>query len=540
MSAEGKMRKLLQGTVILAFAALFSKVLGVIYRIPYQNITGDLGFYVYQQVYPIYSMLLILATAGFPLAVSKLVAERIAIGDHLGAKKIFRASAFILMITGFIFFLLLFLSAPLIAGWMEDPNLILPIRSVSFALLVVPVMGAIRGYFQGHQNMLPTAISQIVEQIVRVATILLLSYWLIHNNYNVYYAGAGAVFGAFTGAISALFVLLFFWWRGNRHGKNEGSMPDQEDFSLWKITQKIMYYAIPICLGSIVLPMLQLVDALTVAKVLIHSGWEEEIARKLKGIFDRGQPLIQFAAFFATALGLALVPSIAEANAQKNQELIVLRTSVAMRLTLLIGLAASFGLAILAEPINIMFYKTDEGSVALAILAFTALFSTLGIASGSILQGLGHVMLPARNLLVGVMVKVLCNLILIPLWGINGAAISTVAAYAVATFLNIISLQKYTGLQFQFRAFFVKPIVAVLMMAFFVWGAKETMTWLLVKQLTSERFIHTIVSLTAVGLGAGIYGLSLLRVGAITREELLLIPKGKKLVGLLEWLRVVK
>ncbi|WP_025028159.1 putative polysaccharide biosynthesis protein [Caldalkalibacillus mannanilyticus] len=550
MSGQEKTRILLRGTAILAIAALLSKVLGVIYRIPYQNITGNMGFYVYQQVYPIYSLLLILATAGFPLAVSKLVAERIALGDVYGAKRVFKASAFVLTLTGILFFFLLFFSAPLIAYWMEDEQLILPIRSVSFALLVVPVMGAIRGYFQGHQNMIPTAVSQIVEQIVRVATILILSYWLIHNQYDAYYAGAGAVFGAFTGAIAALCVLLFFWKKVQDkqeiiEGEHKGpASPDQalqdKDLSIWNVTKKIMYYAIPICLGSIVLPMFQLVDAMSVVKLLIHSGWDHEVARELKGIFDRGQPLIQFAAFFATALALALVPSIAEANAKKDQPLIAARSEMAMRLTLLIGLAASFGLAILAEPINIMLYKTNEGTTAMAILAFTTIFSTIGIASGAILQGLGHVLLPARNLFIGVIVKVILTILLIPVWDISGAAFSTVAAYAVATILNLLALHKYTSLTFSFLSFFAKPVTAVLIMTLFVWGSMKGLFYVAEAHITSERLLYTFVSLTAVGIGVLSYGVGLLRLGAVTRSELLSIPKVNKLVPLLDRFRIIK
>lgn len=131
MSGQGKTKVLLQGTAILATAALLSKLLGVVYRIPYQNITGNMGFYVYQQVYPLYSLLLILATAGFPIAVSKLVSERIALGDPLGAKRVFKVSVIILSFTGVFFFLILYASAPVIALWMEDDRLVLPLRSVS-------------------------------------------------------------------------------------------------------------------------------------------------------------------------------------------------------------------------------------------------------------------------------------------------------------------------------------------------------------------------------------------------------------------------
>jgi PST family polysaccharide transporter len=540
MSGQDKTKLLLQGTVILAAAALISKLLGVIYRIPYQNITGNMGFYVYQQVYPLYSLLLILATAGFPIAVSKLVAERLALGDRNGAKRVFRISALTLAFTGVLSFAVLYSSAPLMASWMEDERLILPLRSVSFALLVVPVMAAIRGYFQGHQNMVPTAISQIVEQMVRVATILILSYWLIHNQYDAYYAGAGAVFGAFTGALSALIVLLFFWRNVKQKDRQEEQTEVFEQESPWVLMRKILSYAIPICLGAIVLPMFQLVDALSVVKMLIYAGGDQLFSRELKGIYDRGQPLIQFAAFFATALALALVPSISDAHARKDRELIATRAEIAMRITLFIGLAASCGLAILAKSVNVMLYKTDEGTLTLAVLAFTTIFSTLGIASAAILQGLGHVLLPARNLFIGVVVKTILNIVLVPIWGITGAAVATVLAYGVATVLNLLALHRYTEIQLSLKVFFAKPLLAVLTMSISVWFVMEGLLFTLYGVILHERLYFTAVSLISVFVGASVYGLALLRFGAITHTELSYIPKVNKLVPLLDRIKILK
>lgn len=552
MSGQGKTKILLQGTVILATAALLSKLLGVVYRIPYQNITGNMGFYVYQQVYPLYSLLLILATAGFPIAVSKLVAERLALGDPLGAKRVFKVSAIILSFTGIVFFLILYASAPVIASWMEDERLVLPLRSVSFALLIVPAMGAIRGYFQGYQNMVPTAVSQIVEQVVRVATILILSYWFIYHGYDAYYAGAGAVFGAFTGAISALLILIFFWRRDDQkknkeeqsdHSQQVGQTEGVESFvqqSVWSLMKRILYYAIPICLGAMVLPMFQLVDSFTVVKVLINTGLEHTFSREMKGIFDRGQPLVQFSAFFAAALSLALVPSISEAHAKQDYGLIADRSELAMRLTLFIGLAASSGLAILAGPINIMLYKTDEGTLTLAVLAFTTLFSTIGIASGAVLQGLGHVLLPARNLLIGILVKIVLNILLIPIWHITGAALATVIAYSVATTLNLVALHRYTGIQLSLRLFFAKPLLAVFTMTAAVWLTMQVLLLALHGIIGHERIYFTVVALSSVLVGVVIYGLALLRFGAVTRSELSGIPKVKRWVSFLDRLKIIK
>lgn len=531
----------IKGAAILGLASLFSKMLGLIYRIPYQNITGDLGYYVYTQVYPLYGTLLILATAGFPIAISKMVSEKLAVGDLYGVRRIFKVSIITLFFTGIISFLSLYFGAESIAAWMGNDKLTLPIRSVSYALLIVPPMAAMRGYFQGHQNMIPTAISQIAEQFVRVATIIILAYWFMSTTGNEYLAGAGAVFGAFTGALTGLLVLLLFW---NKNRK----LRDEEQFvntklpreSSWKLIKQILYYAIPICFGALVLPLLQLSDSFTVANLLVKAGYPAEEANILKGVYDRGQPLVSFGAFFATALSLSLVPAISEANARKAKQIIQSRTELALRLTLMIGLPTSVGLAVVAEPVNIMLYQNDNGTLTLIVLSFTTIFSTLGITSAGILQGLGKVLLPAKNLLVGVVIKIGLNIMLIPIMGITGAALATVLAYAVATLLNLMAVARSTGVTFRFKAFFLKPIFAVTMMGIIVFLIEQISMNMLFGVIQSYRLYFTVVAVISVLSGAVVYGIALFISGSITKTDLKYIPKASKFIPLLNKLHLLR
>jgi stage V sporulation protein B len=532
----------LKGAAILGAGALLSKMLGVVYRIPYQNITGDLGYYVYTQVYPLYSALLILATAGFPIAISKFVAEKLAIGDIYGARKIFHVSAAVLTLTGVLFFILLWFGAPLLAQFMKDEKLVLPIRSVSFALLIVPVMAAMRGYFQGHQNMVPTAVSQIGEQFVRVATIIVLSYWFMKTTGDVYLAGSGAVFGAVTGAFSAFILMLFFWQRNQKvqqHIENTIQEHTYKKESIREIIGKLFYYAIPICLGSLVLPLMQLSDSFTVVSMLMKGGNTAESAYELKGIFDRGQPLVQFAAFFATALSLSLVPAIAEACVLRQHQLIAGRTELALRLTFLIGLPASVGLAVVAGPVNVMLYENQNGTVALTILAFTTIFSTLGITSAGILQGMGEVNLPVRNLLIGVVVKILLNILLIPSFGINGASFATVCSYMIATLLNLYAVAHLTGVRFGLQSFFIKPFVAVTMMGLAAFVVRKAAERGLVDVFESTRLYFTGVSLLSVGAGVVMYAIALFLSGTVRRADLESTKAGRKIIPLLQKFRLL-
>ncbi|QKG83087.1 polysaccharide biosynthesis protein [Kroppenstedtia pulmonis] len=534
---QGK-QSFMRGAFILGAAAFFIKLLGAVYKVPYQNITGNEGMFVYQQVYPLYSTLLTIATAGIPIAISKLVSEKLASGNGAGAQRLFKVTSIILSISGLFFFILLYVGAPWVAKWMGSESLLtLPIQSVSFALLVVPLMSVIRGYFQGHQNMTPTAVSQMVEQSVRVATILLLAWWFMSSGAGVIYAGAGAVFGAFTGAAAGLIVLLVYWRKSRQTRlemikntpKETGSSPE----SALHIFRNLLVLSIPICLGSLVLPLLSLVDSFTVANLLEAGGWSNQMAVEQKGIYDRGQPLIQFAAFFATALALSIVPAIAEAQARQSEREILERSSLALRLTLIMGLPASVGLAVVAQPTNVMLYKDDAGSLALAILALTTLFSTLGMTSSGILQGIGRVMLPARNLLIGVGVKLLLNVWLVPLWDIRGAALATVGGYAVASCLNLIILYNRMGPILHLRRIGLPLLVANGLMAAVSFGTVQGVLWLATEK--AGRLGMTVAALSGVLAGALFYAFALLKLGILSREEMKKVPKiGAKIVPILE------
>ncbi|CAM3547890.1 polysaccharide biosynthesis protein [Brevibacillus invocatus] len=543
MAQEKTSLLFVKGAAILGVAGLVSKLLGAVYRIPYQNIAGDIGLYVYMQVYPLYTTLLILATAGFPIAISKIVSERMAIGDVGGARKSFRVASIALLILGFFFFLVLYGGAPLIAGFMGDDHLTTPLRAVALSLPLLPMVAILRGYFQGHQNMMPTGVSQVIEQFVRVIFILIAAYVAMYIYEDAYMAGTGAVFAAFPGGVAAALVLLWYWRRDKQKGEAQVAEVEQSaSISNWsnrQILNSLLKYALPICIGALVLPLIPLVDSITVINMLQWSGLEEHAAKLLKGAFDRSQPLIQFGTFFATSLSLALVPAISEAAAQRQKQLIATRSEIAIRLTFLLGLPASFGLALLAEPINVMLYGDSNGTEAIAVQSFTILFATLSIASAGILQGLGRVMRPARNLTIGVIVKLVFNLLLVPFWGITGAAVSTVLAYLVAMGLNVLGVKKYTGARIGLRQTALKPTISVLIMAVVVLAVEWAGLVLFGGVIQSERLLHTLVGLLAVGSGAIFYLLALLKTGGLTKNDIHFLPKGKRIASLLTRLRLL-
>lgn len=536
--------KLLKGATILGIAAVISKLMGTLQKVPLQNIGGDQAFGIYSTVYPFYILIMVLATAGFPVAVSKFVSERTAQGNERAARRVLYVSSFILMLTGLLFFGVLFFGAGLIAGWIRNDETKLAIQSVSFALLFVPLMASLRGYFQGRQNMIPTAVSQVIEQGVRVAVMLMLLLYLHALHYPDSWIAAGATFGSAAGALAGLAYMLYCWSKELRRGSGERlrGKAEEKDEPLFPLVKQIVYYALPICLGSIVVPILNMVDSFTVPRLLHLHGLSTEGAMEQFGVYNRGLTLVQLVSMIAGSVAVAIVPSIAEAKAVGNLNAIRIRTELSVRLTWLLGLASSAGLVMTAFPVNVMLFKNSEGTTAIIILALTAVFSTLNITSASILQGMGSVFIPAVNMLLSAAVKAVLNVVLLPVWGINGTAAATVLAFGMAAMLNMIALVRQTGVRFSPVHYLSKPMLAVIGMCallFVLIGGSEAILGLIPLTL-SFRQAQTVVSLIAVSGGTYVFFLLIFRIGGIDAKDLESVPNaGRKLLPFLIRFRLI-
>lgn len=537
----------MRGAAVLGAAAVLSKLIGTMQKIPLQNMAGDRVFGIYNAVYPLYILILFLATAGFPLVVSKFVSEQVAIGRHGEARRVLRVASGILAVSGVLFFVLLYLGADAIAAMMGARQTSLAIRSVSFALLLVPAMSALRGYYQGYQNMIPTAVSQVVEQSFRVATMFILLLLFLRWGYGPEWIAAGATFGSVTGALAGLSVMLYYW---QKDGKSTGSKPSEvPEPSLsnpetnWRLARRLLAYAIPICLGSVALPVLTLVDSFTIPRLLTQHGLSEADALYQFGLYNHGLPLVQLVAMIASSMTAALVPAIAEAHRKGNAEGMRNVAVLSLRITWLLGLASSVGMAVLAEPMNLMFYKSAEGSWAMAVLAFTALFSTLNIVASSVLQGLGAVTAPALYLLAAAAAKIAANAALVPRWGIDGAAAAAVAAYALAGGLALAHALRAAGIRPAPGRAIIKPMLCIGLMILGLLAVAHGLPALLgaLGWRPTPRVAAVAVSLAGVAVGVLVYALALLRTGVIAPAELERVPKlGTKALVLLRKLRLIR
>ncbi len=464
-----KSSSFIKGAFILSAAGIVAKIMGFSYRIIISRILGDEGIGLYQMAYPIYTTLLVVSRSGIPIALAKLISDRIAKDQPKAAFKIFTVGRKLSFFVGLFFSVLMaILARPLVNLLNWDPRALYAVLALSPAIFFVSIMATYRGFFQGLQNMVPTAYSQILEQFVRMITMIGLVYFLI--KYGLGYAAAGATFGAVTGSIAGLLLLVKIY-RDKKEDifvfiKSGGI----ETIDTFRIVKDIAYLGIPITLGALVQPLMNLVDAAIVPNRLQIAGFSIEVASQLYGrLAGMALVLVNFPTIITVALAASLVPSISEAFALNKNELIKRRTETALRLTILIGLPSAAGLFILAEPLTSAVFNNSLAAVPLRIVSWGVLFIAIQQSTSGIIQGIGKTKIPARNLFIGALVNAVINYYLtaLPVFGIKGASFGTVVGFAVAAILNLFSLKHYTDFQIKYKQLIIKPIIMVAIMTVF-------------------------------------------------------------------------
>ncbi|WP_139991415.1 polysaccharide biosynthesis protein [Paenibacillus paridis] len=438
---RGSKRLLVNGVVLMAGAALLSKLIGVFQKIPLQNMAGDRVFGIYNAVYPFYQLAASLATAGLPTAVSLLIAERLRKGnDTEGVRRTLYAALLLLGMTGIVSFGFMWAGSDHVARWIGDAETSGAIRSVSFALLLAPFVAALRGYMQGLGKMGLSAASQVVEQMVRVGVMLLVLGLSWSAGWAEASVASGVMSGSAFGGAAALLILAVSSW-----SKRTGERFSRKADALKEEIKKLAVIALPVALGAVVVPVLGVVDAFTVPRLLQVSGASEAHAMGMFGIYSRAQPLVQLVVMVAGAAAAALVPGLALARMRGAYGQLRTQLSLVERAAWAIGAAAAVGLVLLAEPLNIMLYEDAKGTLAFALIGCTALAGSVNAVTAPVLQSLGAVRIPAVLLLLAAVLKGVLNAVLVPSYGIEGAAIGGVVALSAAALLGTIAVRYHAA-----------------------------------------------------------------------------------------------
>jgi stage V sporulation protein B len=520
-----KKNSFLKGALILTAAGFVVKILGAVYRIPLAMMIKDEGMGLYQMAYPIYVTLLSISTAGLPTAISKMVAEDVATGRYRNAYRIFMVSLAVLASVGLFLTLLLAGTAEILAARvLGNPKAFYPLVSIAPAIFFVSIMSTFRGFFQGLQDMTPSAVSQVVEQLGRVVAVFVLATLLLPRGLE--YAAAGAAFGPVVGAAAGLILLVavYFKRRGEIFRQIHTDTGGRVENPL-SIIYRLFAFAIPITLGGLIIPIMNLADAAIVSRRLQYAGFSVTRATELYGqLTGMAAPLINLPAIVTISLSASLVPAISEAVALKNVRLMSSRAETGVRISIIFGLPAAVGMFVLAEPISVLLYNNPEAGVPLAVLSWGVIFLSLNQTTTGILQGAGKTFIPVRNLFLGAMAKIFINYTLtgMPLINIKGAALGSVAGYMISSLLNFGSVIRWTGLAVDIKYMIIKPVMATLLM-----GAAVRFAF---GGLMAYGLSQNMATLVSIVFGVAVYGISLLVIGGVKKDDLAILPGGRSII----------
>ncbi len=519
-------KNFLKGTLILTVSSIVVKVIGSLNWIILSRVLGGEGIGLYQMGFPIYLMAITVSSAGIPVAISIVTSEKLAHGDYRGAKRIFNVSLRLLFISGLVFSSALWFGA----GWLIDKGFILDGRAyysiiaLAPAVFFVTFLASFRGYLQGWQIMTPTAVSEIVEQLMRVVTML--AFAELFLPYGLAYAAGGASMGAGVGAFCALLVLMWFYRKLKLRFKEEIERQSYtgEEESAGQIIKRLLQLALPVSLSSLMLPIGANLDLMIVPQRLAAAGFNlRHVTEQFGYLTGMAVPLINLATIFTAAMTISLVPAISAAKALNDHEAVKNKLRIAFRAALIITFPCFMGLYFLAEKVAELIYNAPGAAGAIQTMSIGILFLGLHQISTGILQGLGKTVIPVVNMIVAALVKVGLNwwLTAMPELGIKGAALATATDFLVAMALNMFFIYKLTGYRLSLDSI-IRPLFASGAM-----GGVISLVLMLTGSWGSWSVLAAM--LTAVP----VYALALLGCGGLTREDLEQIPfLGRKMLAL--------
>lgn len=559
-------KSFLKGALILAAANFIVKIIGAVFKIPLYGYIGKDGSGLFNVAYQIYTFMFIIATAGFPIAVSKMVAESLARGSESEARQIFKSARTLLFGIGLAGSLILFVFADEIAALLGNNDAVLCIKTISPAVLLVAVVSAYRGYFQGRQNMYPTAASEVIEASVKLAAGIFLAKYFMNMKIDpsvnfvsfgeyaaeskgakTILAASGAIFGVMAGTFFSLALMSAI----DLFSKEKHSVKACKR-SKRSILKELVMIAVPITIGASVSSLTSLVDLATIMNRLVvnpavfekyaflfEKGTEffnetakaglsaTEIAEKkanvLYGMYTgQAQPMFNLPLTIVVALAMSVVPAISSSVATGNKSASKKMTESVLRLTMLFAIPCAVGMSLLSKEILGLLYSDSDASALLAKLSVAVIFVSVVSVTNSILQAYGKVYYPVFNMIIGGVVKIFMNYTFIPVWGIDGAPIATNVCYGIIAVLNIICIIKFVKINFSILDFFLRPLAAAAVM-----GAAAV---LCVNILSSSR-LSTLIAIAAAGI---VYIIMILLLGAVKRDDIRNMPMGNKLEAFLD------
>lgn len=507
--------KLLRGTMILTIGTYISRILGMVYLFPFVYLVGDVGYALYNYGYSQYTIFLAISTVGFPAAVSKFIAKYNSLGDYHTGRRMFKSGLLVMSITGLISFLLLYSLAPVLApltlggedklvNSVEDVTMV--IRMVSFALLVVPIMSMFRGFFQGHQSMGPTAVSQVIEQIVRVAFLLASCFIVIKVLDGESSTAVGfANFAACIGALGGLGLLIWYWFKRKPHLDEllVNSKP-QTEITTKEMYKEIFSYAGPFVFVGLAIPLFQVVDTYTFNRAMGLIG-QAENSESLLGIISIVPKLVMIPVSLATAFSLTLIPTITDLFTSGDHSNLRKQMDKTFQICVLLVLPAVVGLSVLAYPAYGAFFGiNDIGGNVLRWYAPVALLFSFYSITAAILQGINKQKFAVISLVFGLVVKIIINIPFIMWFGEIGSILATALGFFICVIYNFSIIIKHT--RYRLKHFVRRSILMAIFASFMAFGI-YIVEWIFSFGITYNqgRVQSIVILLVGVVVGAIIY-----------------------------------
>ncbi len=574
-----KSQSLLSGALVLSVATIIIKVIGVIYKIPLSNMIGPVGRGLFDSAYSLYVPIYSISMAGLPVAISNMVSKQMTLGNFRDVRVIQKVAKRLFLIVGILGTLAMLILAYPYALSARNMDILPAVFVITPSILFCCIMSSYRGYYNGLSNMTPTAISQVLEAVGKLVFGLICAKWAMSYGMSRFekgltvfgqectteiealsaiypYAAAGATLGVTLGTvIGVIYLVITHKLKGDRITKNElANAPKPESSSI--IAKKLFKFAIPVAVSSMVFSITNLIDSITIQNRLEHvivnnlDFIRNLYSAELVGVLDSDIKNFLYGAYslsidfrnlipsITMTLGISAIPALSAAWAVKNKRAIKVSIESVMRVTMLVAMPCGIGIGVLAQPILAAFYGSGESASGISIAApvltaygYTIFLMALSQPMTNMLQALDKTKVPLISLSIGALVKLVANFIFvaIPSINVNGAVIGTILCYVVIVAINLFAIIRTTKIRINFISVFVKPIICGILC-----GVAAYTSYGLCNRFVPEFSVKNILILgVSIGFGGLTYVISMLFVKGISRDDVVMLPKGEKIAKIL-------
>jgi len=514
-----QINQMVTGGLLLTASSFVSKFLSAIYKVPFQNLTGDEGFYVYQQVYPIYGLAVAFTMTGLPIFVSKVISEA---PDDLSVKNRLQELHTWLVLVGFFTFILLQFGAGPLAELMGDRELAPVIQTVAYFFLFAPVLSLSRGFFQGQGNMLPTSLSQVIEQIVRVGILLWVAFYFGRSTWSYYEMGVNAYHSAWLSAAVASIALYVMLQKSGQSQHFHSVLKPRFSLNMGKrlFTEGFLLVAF----GSLMI-FFQFIDSFTVYNGLVEAGFAEQAAMAMKGVYDRGQPMVQLGTVVGISFSMTSLPILRKQAVEEKWRAWAKEAGTIIKLTVLLSSAAAIGLVAVMPWMNKVLFTDQQGTAELQMMMLSVGLVSFIYCIHTVSQSRSQRDPSLLFLIVGLGFKIMMNKLAVRIFGIMGSSIVTVMALLLIAILFMQLIEKEVFQAVLKNHFLLKLITLLMALYASVSGLLTLLSHFMGDVGRIDSFILTLVG---VLIGVLIFGGGALWLNVLSEQEVDQLPLPEK------------